>query len=93
MGSDQQHPLALTAPSVHIEDATSVSVMGLVSPHAQLHQLGRWEKSLPWLFPTALAFLKQLPQRGSRLIKKVARAKSGQAQAVCTQPGIPTWEG
>lgn len=27
-------------------------------PDAQLHQLCRWEKSLPWPFPTAPAFLK-----------------------------------
>ena len=58
MGSGQRLPLALTALAVHTEDATSVSVMGLVSPHAQLHQLCRWEKSLPWLLPTVLAFLK-----------------------------------
>lgn len=65
IGSDQWHPLALTAPAVSTEDATSVSAVGLVSLHAQLHQLCWWEKSLPWLLLTALAFLKNFTREGA----------------------------
>jgi len=64
MGSDQQHPLALTAPAVCTKGAASVSAMGLVSLHTQLHQLCQWEKPLPLLLSTAQAFLKRLsPER------------------------------